>query len=243
MSLVAVGVVIGTPNSNSEVPITVSNIAADVIQAQTDLATLATDITTVQGNASAADTDVGAAQTLNTTADTAAGTSVTNATTADTDVGTTGTDFDAFAAALIAITGDTYNSTTKQFTFGGATGLTHAQLAGALGTALNLVGSDQVTAKAATATAKTQATTVKTDVDAVVTSLTTAKTATALTKTNANLLSTTTVATDLTNASTLIGLSQVFIQTDTAHAPNIATLNGALVGALGFMRDTSILPT
>lgn len=256
MSLVAVGVVLGTPNSNGEVPVTVSNIGASVVQAQTDVATLATSITTVSANATAGDTDVAAAQTLNNTADTAAGTGVTNATTADTAVGTVQTDnttansaFDTFAAAVIAITGDTYVSGSKQFTFGGATGLTHAQWA-TLGALLNtamtdyLIGqTDLATAKAATATAKTQATTVKADVDAVVTSLATAKAATALTVTNANGLSTAPIAADLVTASTLIGTTQVFVQADTSHVPNVASMNGALAGALGFMRDTSILPT
>jgi hypothetical protein len=91
--------------------------------------------------AATADTDAG-------TADTAAGTVVTDLTTVDTDV-------DTFAAAVIAITGDTYNTTTDQFTFGGATGLTHAQWA-TVGALLN-------TALAAFITAQTAATTAKTD--------------------------------------------------------------------------------
>lgn len=53
-----------------------------------------------------------------------------------TDVATVLTDYDTFAAALIAITGDTYSTTTKQLTFGGSTGLTHAQVA-TLGALLN----------------------------------------------------------------------------------------------------------
>ena len=39
------------------------------------------------------------------------------------------TAFNTFAAAVIAITGDTFDTGTHQFTFGGATGLTHAQVA------------------------------------------------------------------------------------------------------------------
>lgn len=55
---------------------------------------------------------------------------------------TTGfTDFNTFATALIAITGDTYSTTTHQFTFGGATGLTHAQWA-TLGALLNTAAAD-----------------------------------------------------------------------------------------------------
>jgi hypothetical protein len=70
------------------------------------------------------------------------------------------TDFDTFAAAVIAITGDTYSGTTKLFTFGGATGLTHAQWA-TVGALLNTAmgffvtsQTDTTTAKAATVAAK-----------------------------------------------------------------------------------------
>lgn len=44
------------------------------------------------------------------------------------DLATAATAYDTFAAAALAITGDTYSTTTKQFTYGGATGLTHAQV-------------------------------------------------------------------------------------------------------------------
>jgi hypothetical protein len=54
---------------------------------------------------------------------------------------------DTMGAAFVAITGDTYSATTHQFTFGGATGLTHAQWAGAsLGGNLNTVLSNLKTA-------------------------------------------------------------------------------------------------
>ncbi len=49
--------------------------------------------------------------------------------TAATDITTAFTDYNTFAASLLAITGDTYSTTTHQFTTGGATGLTHAQWA------------------------------------------------------------------------------------------------------------------
>lgn len=256
MSLIALAVTLGSPNSVGEVPVTTSNLASDIAQAVTDLTTLGGSFSVIVTDTTAADNDVAAAQTLNNTADSAAGTGVTNATTADNAVATVQTDntaansaFDIFAAAIIAITGDTYNSTTKQFTFGGATGLTHAQIAtnfALLNTAMTdylASQTDLATAKAATATAKTQATTVKTDVDAVVTSLATAKTATALAKTDALALSTAAVAADLTAAQTLIGSANVFIQTDGTVVTNVALLNGALVNALTFVRDTAILPT
>ena len=49
--------------------------------------------------------------------------------TAATDIAAAFTDYNTFAASLLAITGDTYSTTTHQFTTGGATGLTHAQWA------------------------------------------------------------------------------------------------------------------
>jgi len=87
---------------------------------------------------------VTAAQTLATTADTDAGTVVTN-------LATTLTDLDAFAAAVIAITGDTYVS--HQFVFGGATGLTHAQVATTFAL-LNTAITAHLASQTAAATAK-----------------------------------------------------------------------------------------
>lgn len=85
---------------------------------------------------------------------------VASATTADTDVGTVVTDLTAaftalntFGAAVVAITGDTYSSTTHQFTFGGSTGLTHAQVATEFAL-LNTAITDFITAQTAAVTAK-----------------------------------------------------------------------------------------
>jgi hypothetical protein len=72
--------------------------------------------------------------------------------TVQTDLTTAFTDYNTFAAAVIAITGDTFNTTTHQFTTGGATGLTHAQWA-TLAALLNTSLSDFVTAQTATTTA------------------------------------------------------------------------------------------
>src|ERR1041384_2003792 len=94
-----------------------------------------------------------------TSADTAVGTVVTDHTTAFTD-------YDTFAAAVIAITRDTYSGTTKQFTFGGATGLTHAQWA-TVGALLNTAATDFKTAQTDTNTAKTATALVVTDAAAV----------------------------------------------------------------------------
>lgn len=107
------------------------------------------------------------------TADNDAATVVTDTTTADTDVGTVVTDlattlsaWDAAAAAIIAISGDGYAA--HQFTTGGSTGLTSAQLhtiMGLMNTALTdhlTSQTDANTAKTATTTAKTDAATLKT---------------------------------------------------------------------------------
>lgn len=56
--------------------------------------------------------------------------------------------YDTAAASIIAITGDTYSTVTKQFTFGGATGLTHAQWA-TQGALLNAAIAPVVAANAA----------------------------------------------------------------------------------------------
>lgn len=243
MALVAIAVTLGTPNSVGQVPITVANLAAAIALAVADLTALGANIVVAQVAAATADTDAGVLVTDATTADGAAATNLSQVSDADAKVGTTNTDFDAFAAALIAITGDTYNTTTNQFTFGGATGLTHAQIAGALGTALNLVGADIVTAKASSAAAKTQATTLKANTATVLTDASTTKTATATAKTDVNLLSTSAVAADLTSSQTIIASANVYIQTDGTIVTNVALLNGALVNALTFVRDSAILPT
>lgn len=107
------------------------------------------------------------------------GKTATDATTADTAVGTVVTDnttalaaIDTFAAAVIAITGDTYVA--HQFVFGGATGLTHAQVAttfALLNTAITnflTAQTDANTAKTATALVKTDAAAVDTGADVTV---------------------------------------------------------------------------
>lgn len=132
-------------------------------------------------------TDAATAHTAATTADTDAATDVTNTTTADTDVGTVQTDeatvlsdIDTFAAAIIAITGDTYVA--HQFVFGGATGLNHAQVAtnfALLNTAITALLAAQTAsaaAKTATAAAKTSAAATKTATATVVTDTATVQT-------------------------------------------------------------------
>lgn len=105
-------------------------------------ATAGTVRATAQATATVGGTTAAAAA-----ADTAVGVVVTDLTTAFTA-------FNTCAAAIIAITGDTFNTTTHQFTFGGATGLTHAQWA-TVGALLNTAMTDFVTAQTDTTTAKT----------------------------------------------------------------------------------------
>lgn len=242
MSLVAVGVTLGTPNSAGEIPITTSNLAASIAQAVTDTTALATAIATAAADATTADTDMGTVQSQMATVKANCDTVVTDTTNTQTTANQAGTDFDTFAAALIAITGDTYNSATKQFTFGGATGLTHAQLAGALGTDLNAIGADIVLAKTRAATAVTDATTADNAAATNVTNCTTAKAATAQAKTDATGLSTATVAADHTAAQAIIASANVLVQTDSSVASSIGAVSGAFIAALTFLRKNNILP-
>lgn len=256
MSLIALAITLGSPNSVGEVPITTSNLASSIAQAVVDLAVITAARAVVVADATSADNDVALAITANNNTSTANGTATTDANTADANVATVQTneataftDYNTFAAALIAITGDTYNTTTHQFTTGGATGLTHAQWV-TLAALLNTSLADFNTAKTSTDTAKTATALVKTDIAAVAvdigltaTALTTSKTATALTKTDATALSTAAVAADLAAAQTLIASANVLVQTDGSVVTNVALLNGALVAALTFTRDTAILPT
>jgi hypothetical protein len=99
------------------------------------------------------------------------GVTVSDATAADTAVGTVVTDntatlaaIDAFAAAIIAITGDTYVA--HQFVFGGATGLTHAQVATNFAL-LNTAITDFLAGQTATTAAKVATALVVTDAAAV----------------------------------------------------------------------------
>lgn len=132
-----------------------------------------------------------------TTADTDVGTVVADATDADTKVGTVVTDntttltaIDAFAAAVTAITGDTYTS--HQFTFGGSAGLTHAQVATTFAL-LNTAITDVLAAQTAANTAKTATALTKTDA-------TTAKAATAAAKVSAAVPNDVTLEMDLSKA-------------------------------------------
>ncbi len=182
---------------------TASPLAA-ATTANTAVLLVDTDVDAAVTSATTADTATGTAQTNVGTVDTDVDTDVTNATTADTDVGTVVTDlttaftaYDAAAASIIAITGDTYSNVTHQFTTGGATGLTHAQWAtqaALLNTAATdfvTAQTDNTTAKTATAAAKTSALATQTASDTAVAAVATAKTDTA-----AALVAITTTQTD-----------------------------------------------
>ena len=122
MALIAVGVTLGTPDTVGQVPITTSNLAADVAQAVTDTTALAALIVTAKSTATttaaAAVTGAAAASTASNAAATASG----DASTADTAVTTAQIAFDvAFGSgpnSLAALLGANvgYNSTTHQFT-------------------------------------------------------------------------------------------------------------------------------
>jgi len=226
MALQAVGVTLGTPNVAGEISVTVSNLAASIAQSVTDTTALQTAITTEQTNATTADTNVATVQTDLATATTDGNTAVTRAT-------TLGTDYDSLINAMIAITGDTYNSVTKQITFGGATGLTHAQIAAL---AFNTVGTDIVTNK-------TNTTQVQSDLTTCTNDAATAKAATLASKNAANALSTATIAADHSAAQAIIASANVYLQFDDGVVTNVAALNGGLVAALTFVRHNTILPT
>lgn len=240
MALQAVAVTLGTPDTAGEISITVSNLAAAIAQAVVDTTTLQTAITSAQADAATADTNMGTVQTQMGTVKTNTATTLTDATTADNKAASTGTDYDSLINAMIAITGDTYNSTTKQITFGGATGLTHAQIAAL---AFNTVGGDLVTLKTNTATAKADATTADNAAATNVTNCTTAKAATATVKADVNALSTATVAADHTSAQAIIASANVFLQFDDGIVTSVGALNAGLVAGLTFVRKNNILPT
>ena len=189
MGLIAVGITLSPAVSSALVPVTSSNVEADITAAVTDLGTLATAITAAASAASTADTNTGtvvtAAGTMVTdalAADGDAGTVVTDTTTADTDAGTvvtdlatTVTDFNlAFGTGTDGLTtllgsAVAYNATTMQFsgTMGGNATITPTQgaalyaLINTATTALLAAQTAMTTAKTATATAKTDAATAK----------------------------------------------------------------------------------
>lgn len=228
MSQIAIAVTLGSPDTAGEVPITTSTLSASIAAAVSDTATLATEIGTVQTVTTTADNDVAQVQTD-------LGVATTAANTANGDITTLINAYKTFAAALIAITGDTFNTGTLQFTSGGSTGLTHAQVA-TLEADLNTCGTDMLTAL-------TDTSTVQTDVATATTDTNTAKAQTALAKTDAAALSTSAISADLTAAQAIISSANVFIQTDSSVVTNVALLNGALVTALTFVRSAALLPT
>jgi hypothetical protein len=158
-------------------------------------------------------------------------------------------EYDALAAVIVAISGDTYSSTTHQFTEGGSTALTSTQVHTAM-TSLNAAITAFLAAQTFFTTLKTATALVKTDITTVVNDLTTtttdaatAKAATAAALTATNALSTSAIAADLTASQAIITNANIFIQADDSVVTNVAALNGGLVACLTFVRDTGILPT
>lgn len=188
----------GNDYSTDRVP-----VPGDAIATQTALlATAQTAVTLVQTESDLAmtavatlDTDVDAALVAVQLVDTR----IDLAVTAD---ATILTDYDIFGAALVAITGDTYSNVTHQWTTGGSTGLTHAQVV-TLMALLNTTATAILTAQTATVLtqtgsdlAVTAATLVQTDSDLAVTAVT-------LTDTKADL------AVTATNAMSFGGITAV----------------------------------
>ncbi len=81
---------------------------------------------------------------------------VTDTAAVSTDLTTAFTALDAFGNALVAITGDTYSSVTHQWTTGGSTGLTHAQVV-TLMALFNTASTDFITAQTDATTAHSAA--------------------------------------------------------------------------------------
>ena len=138
-----------------------------------------------------------------------------------------------------------YNSSTHQFT--GVTMTGNATITPTQGAALlaliNTSLADLVSAKGDTAATKADAATAATDASAASVDAATTSTNAAAAHTAANALSTAAIATDLTAAQAIISSANVYIQTDTSVVTDVALLNGGLVAALTFVRDTSILAT
>lgn len=265
MSLIGVGVTIGTADVAGLVPITVVNLGADVLQIGTDntavqnttsaavvstLATASADLSTLGTQIATALSAVNTGTAAAATAVTAGGSVATKATLCVTDF-TTLADQATYGLATL------FNNQT--WTAGSL------QLSGTPGSSVTLTVTQQesvIAAVNALGTAilgnQTAANTSTTDIGAVSTDL-------GIIYTDVNALGTATVATDITNAAStiqsdilnarttiandvavitaLIPTANVYIQTDTSLAPNAATLNGALVAALTFVRDNGILPT
>jgi hypothetical protein len=200
MTAVGLAVALGTPDTVGVVPITTNNIPALISTAQSTAETADVFAATAQTDVGTADTNVG---------------------TVKTDLATVVSDFNAFAAQVIAVTGDTYNTSTMQFTFGGSTGLTHTQVASFFAyyntssTALLTAQTDAATAKTATALAVTDMTTLKADTAAA------------------------DAAADALSIST--GGNNLYTVFDTTIVTTAAAFNGACTAMLAFLRKQGIL--
>jgi hypothetical protein len=168
MTTLAIGVVLGPPVASSAVPVTISNLGAQITTAQNDVATVVTDTT-------AADNDVATLVTDTTTADNDLAALVTSIASVVADMVTC---FNSTAGPglMATINADNagsyvYNNSTLQVsptTAGGALSIdaTNAHLffvnLNTLGAAITALQTAIGTAKTATATAKTDAATAKT---------------------------------------------------------------------------------
>src|SRR5579859_902824 len=158
MSIIAIAVNIGTPNSAGLFPVSTTSVASGIGQAQTDLSTLATEIASAATAAATADTDVG---TVVTDLATAVSDMTTLLANADAAMGT-----NLASTALAQLFGLGYSSHQITGTVGGG-GVTISQAnANALVTLINTMLTSILTTQTALTTAQTANTTAKTAADA-----------------------------------------------------------------------------
>lgn len=235
MSLVALGITLGSPDGVAIVPVTTSNLAADIAQAVTDLAVVTTAAATTVTATTTADTAMGTVQTDISNVSTAAATTTTG-------VSNTLTAYDAAAGSsannLASLLGANvvYTAGTHQFsgTMTGNATITPTQGA-ALIALFNTVATDLLAAQSELASTTTYITTLTTDGN-------TAKADTAAAKTDAAAVSTMAVSADLTAATAIISSANVYIQLDSSVVTTVPALNAAALAALNFVRAGNILP-
>jgi hypothetical protein len=243
MSLVAVGVTVGTADVAGLVAITTTNIGSSVLQIGTTttsvLNTVSADVAALGALISTALTAVNQGTTDVATALTAAGAVATDGTTCVTDYTTVANQ--ATYGLVHLLNNQTFTAGTLQLsgTPGASATLTVAQQQSLIA-ACNALGTALLANQAAANTANTDVTTVSTDLATIYTdvaALGTSTINTAITAAN------TSIQGAVTTAATLLPGANVYLQTDTTVATNVATLNGALVAALTYIRANGILPT
>ena len=237
-TLVAMDVSLGSPNTVAQVPTTVSDIGGYIAQAVTDTTTLATAITAAQTASGTANTDIGIVQTQGGTTQTAVGVVDTDIDTTVTDVATTLSDYDTAGADIVTALGTiTYSATTHQFSGSFVSGPTPtAANCNAFITALNTMATALLAAQTAAVATQTASDTAVADMTTLVSDITTAVNASATSNTDVQALSTSAIATDLSNAqgNNLPSGVAIFIQCDNSKVTSLGAFSGALQSLLQF---------